>query len=171
MKTKQAKEFILLMYRKPTLEEISSYGVVEYAFIKHDLDVNEDGTIKKEHYHLYIKCGARRTLNSVSMHFGVAENLVEYCSSQFASIRYMTHIDYDDKWQYSQTSITTNIDLTPIFQMKINDTQFISDLINKIYTQEIKTFHDLVNYALLIGKVDLVSKRTYFFITLLKERG
>lgn len=176
----QATRFFLVMYEEPTLELIGSFGVKEYAYIRHDFDewTQEDenenaehkaGTLKKTHWHLYISTRTRRTINAVRKHFNNA--LAKFAESEFGCVRYLTHIDYPEKYQYEIMAIKSNMDVTSIFQMQISDSQFVMDCIEKITMGEIYTFRDLTFYAIQSGKIDLIIKRSYFFNTLLKERG
>ena len=41
-------------------------------------------------------------------------------------------------------------------------------MLKLIDDKEIKTFRDIVNYSLNVGKLDLIMKRAYFFKSLLK---
>ncbi|MBR2786571.1 MAG: hypothetical protein IKD76_03655 [Clostridia bacterium] len=75
----------------------------KYAYILHDKDVNDNGELKKKHIHAMVKYGGRRTLSSVQNEFfkyGLEKRFCDTCNER-AMLRYFTHIDDPDKYQYS----------------------------------------------------------------------
>ena len=84
---------------------------LKYAYIVHDKDTNENGEVKKIHSHVVIKYGGRRTLSSVKNEFktiGVPSNLINTCNER-AMLRYLIHLDDNDKYQYSKDDVKTNM--------------------------------------------------------------
>lgn len=82
----------------------------KYALILHDKDVNDDGTLKKPHFHVVIKYGGQRRLSSVEneyFKYGLEKRFCNTCNER-AMLRYLTHIDYPDKYQYSREDIISN---------------------------------------------------------------
>ena len=68
-----------------------------YAYIKHLPEQDE----KKEHYHLFLSVDSATTIKNISKRLGVPENYIQYVKSVRSSVRYLTHIDYPEKKQYS----------------------------------------------------------------------
>lgn len=84
-----------------------------YFFILHDKDINEDGTIKKPHFHIALDYsdGKERLTSRVKSIFceGLTEYaLVEYVQNPKAFIRYLTHKDHKEKYQYVDNDVHTN---------------------------------------------------------------
>lgn len=86
-----------------------------YACILHDSDINADtGELKTEHFHIVLERQslARYTtiINELSKWTGFPSNCisVDYCQLLNKSIRYLTHIDDEDKYQYSDLDVRTN---------------------------------------------------------------
>lgn len=108
----RSKSFAFELYPEwPFFESIIAYiQKFKYAFIVHDKDTKEDGEIKKSHVHLVIMYGGRRTLTSVQNEFkrlGLEPRFVQTCNER-AMLRYLTHRDDLDKYQYPRDEIETN---------------------------------------------------------------
>lgn len=81
----------------------------KYFMILHDKDIDEDGQLKKEHVHILLEFPNPRRIKSVMREMCVLEeNLVNPVTSKKGYIRYLTHIDDKDKYQYKQSNIQTN---------------------------------------------------------------
>lgn len=169
--TTQFKEFSVILYSLPTNELLLNLGVEEFAYILHDVDLNlETGEIKKPHYHLYIKLLKKKTFGGVYniinslMPNSTQPHLIVNIESKSGFIRYLTHIDNPEKVKYSVDCIVSNFDIQPFFNLGISDNQFIYNVLN---SKNLKSFRDVVNYAIEMGKLDLVLKRAYFFKSLI----
>lgn len=83
----------------------------KYALILHDKDTNDNGEIKKEHVHVVVKYGGKRTLSSVRNEYakyGLENRFVDTCNER-AMLRYLVHLDNPEKYQYSKNEIDTNM--------------------------------------------------------------
>lgn len=63
---------------------------------------------EEEHTHFWIKCKTPRTLENIANIFNVEKNFISYIKSPRAQLRYITHIDYPEKEQYSFNEVQTN---------------------------------------------------------------
>lgn len=167
----QFKEFSIILYQKPTEDLLLNLGVIEFAYILHDVDLNlETGEIKKAHYHLYILLSKKKTFGGVFniinkiMPNSTQPHLIASIESKSGFIRYLTHIDNPEKVKYAIEDIKSNFDIQCYFNLGISDNQFIYNVLN---SQKLKTFRDIVNYSIECGKLDLVLKRAYFFKSLI----
>lgn len=116
----QSKTFTLELY--PEWEQIATIlqyiqTNYNYAWIVHDKDTYDDpdkdnfGNLKKKHIHAFIECGGRRVKTSVQKEFaiiGVESRFVDTCNKR-AMLRYLTHKDNPEKYQYDVNDIQTNI--------------------------------------------------------------
>lgn len=170
---KQFKDFSIILYEFPTQDLLLLLGTEKYAFIEHAYDTKDDGDLKKIHYHLYVRLHKKKTFGGV---FEILNKWKENCTQpqliinldnvpQF--IRYLTHIDNPNKFQYSPSEIISNFDIQHFFDLQIDDTTFIKNVIDLINERSITTFKQLVLYSINNGKIELVSKRAYFFKCLL----
>lgn len=108
----RSKSFTFELYPEwPYFESIIAYITkFKYAFICHDKDTKEDGELKKKHVHVVIMYGGRRTLSSVQNEYKrlqLEPRFIETCNER-AMLRYLTHKDDLDKYQYSRDEIETN---------------------------------------------------------------
>ena len=81
----------------------------EFAYILHDSDVDENGELKKPHIHWL---GRRKNgvhLSTVAKVMGIEEHHIEMIRNWQGSVRYLTHIDYPEKFQYNMDNIDGTI--------------------------------------------------------------
>lgn len=82
----------------------------KWCYILHDKDLDDDGNLKKAHYHVYGKFDTARTPQSVSNALGVGVSSLRVVSSWRGAVRYTLHLDHPDKFQYSVDDIVANFD-------------------------------------------------------------
>lgn len=94
-------------------KEISKY----YYIILHNSDCDENGELKKEHFHILMTFGAPLQLNTVFNKFNDLEKLqtnsFEIIRNIHGSKRYLVHIDNPEKFQYNADLVSTN---DPLFK-------------------------------------------------------
>ena len=84
-----------------------------YFIILHDKDTNEHGEIKKPHYHIVMKTRKRITLGGLLRELSELLKIDKTAISaretinEMASIRYLLHLDYQEKHQYAPFEILT----------------------------------------------------------------
>lgn len=79
----------------------------QWAFCLHDMDVNDEGELKKAHIH-WVGAGDARTLASCAKILGLKENEIEICKNCKLMVRYLLHLDDPDKYQYAAEDLDTN---------------------------------------------------------------
>ena len=87
--------------------------VSEYAYILHDRDVKDDGTLKEPHYHFLFVLNRSRRLADIqsTMKKTMKGNvMLEPCRSVSDSYGYLTHEIDDNKAQYDDSSIVSSAD-------------------------------------------------------------
>lgn len=124
-----------------------------YAYIQHDKDLEEDKTPKKVHIHCVVEMSAKRTINGLydmlaDTCVGFTSNLIIIPGNVNSQIRYLTHIDYPEKYPYEYNDIKTNnqqwlkelyeIETDDLTAYKIIDT-FINETNKNISLSEIGT--------------------------------
>ena len=98
------------------LSKIVDFQKCSYWCICHDSDITEEGELKRKHYHLIIyfhnkfKIRKSTLLNRLVDFYQSEKELItlENGNSLNALIRYLTHVDYPLKFQYSKDLIKTN---------------------------------------------------------------
>ena len=102
-------------FKNAVYTALSNFNCPEFAFILHDLDVAEDGTLKTPHIHIYAKFQKVKRLGTFlndlarSLDINPLSISVEKCVSMESSLQYLIHKNDLDKYQYSMGEIVTNI--------------------------------------------------------------
>lgn len=125
----------------------------------HDRDVQDDGSLKKGHYHLLLAYSSATTLNNIRGWFkvcGMPESdlhSVRVCASGVGYYRYLTHKDNPEKAQYDDNDIRVFNDSAELFKKfsktaseKIDDLVRIFQIVDELNTI---SFHSLIQYLML----------------------
>lgn len=110
----------------------------EYAYMLHDKDITEDGEKKKEHIHVFFQFENARSLESVAEELHIPVYDLKKISSKRGAIRYLTHIDHPEKYQYSKDNIVSNIEIEKYFKEKENEGEDIAKIIMYLYGEKRK---------------------------------
>lgn len=121
----------------------------DYCFIYHDKDLKEDKSdFKKAHYHFHIYMPNQKSLSKVSEIFNIKENYIEYINYKPSAIRYLTHADYNEKYNYDIFSIKSNFDITKYFNNLISDEQTEIEIIMEfIHRKKRIDLYDVYKYV------------------------
>lgn len=125
----------------------------------HDSDVEDDGSLKKAHYHLLLVYSSATTLNNIRGWFkscGLPEtdlHSVRVCASGVGYYRYLTHKDNPEKAQYDVNDIRVFNDCDEVFKKfskcssdRIDDLVRIFQIVDEFDTI---SFHSLLQYLML----------------------
>ena len=72
----------------------------DYALILHDKDCDENGELKKEHYHLIVEFKSAKWRSALAKELGIAENYIEQVNNYEKALEYLIHYNDDDKFHY-----------------------------------------------------------------------
>ena len=87
-------------------------GVATVFLINHDSDVDEEtGEVKETHTHILIDYDTPRKITTVANLLEVAPNFIELVKSKKAMLRYLTHRDDPEKYQYLDDLVVSNSDV------------------------------------------------------------
>lgn len=103
----------------------------DYAFIKHDPDVEE----KKVHYHLNIYFQNACSRSAVLKKLGLPADYTLCDSIDFVRNmnRYLTHIDYPERQQYDYDLVIVSSHYQKVFKKCYDDVETEHEIISKIY--------------------------------------
>lgn len=106
-----------------------------YAWILHDKDTNDDGSLKKEHIHLLIFFDNARWSNSILKEINIDnKNLIEFRENKANAIQYLIHSNNFNKYQYNISDIYSNINIDIYFNnLKDEETKNISIIYDYIF--------------------------------------
>lgn len=172
-------KFFIVLYPDSTTYDIEvvfnniRFISTKYAYILHDNDCDENGEIKKSHYHVYFKLENQASIETVAKSLEVENNCIQFAVNERGCCRYLIHLDNPEKHQYSQDSIITDFDIYKYLVDKdLENMSAIAELYTYISVNRCKTFNELVNYCLTSNRADLVkcvTNKAYFFRQLLNE--
>lgn len=124
----------------------------------HDRDIEDDGSLKKAHYHLLLSYSSATTLNNIRGWFKVCGmpdsdlHSVRVCASAVGYFRYLTHKDNPEKTQYNAKDIRVFNDSDELFKKfsktasdKIDDLVRIFQIVDDLNTI---SFHSLIQYLM-----------------------
>lgn len=108
MENERSRLWLVLLYPEdPTHVNALEYidRNLDYVGICHDRDVDDDGNLKKAHFHVILKFPQARYRNAIVKELGIAPNYMEKMASWNKSARYLLHFGWDEKFQYSETDL------------------------------------------------------------------
>jgi hypothetical protein len=118
----------------------------------HDNDFDAAGNPKKPHRHLLFMFGSLKSFEQVKELADLLNcPIPKPCHNTRALVRYMTHMDDANKFQYSSADIKSygGVDLAQI--LKANSSErysVIREMIEFIRQNDIREFQDLMDYAI-----------------------
>ena len=140
----------------------------ELAYIVHDMDVDENGVLKKPHIH-WVGQRSACTLDFVASSLEIPENDIEYCRKFKRSIRYLVHKDSPSKFQYEVEKIVTSFDLTKYFDDDYMN-NMMDEIVSFIFSDECTTFASLYGFCSRKGIQYILTRNFAVINTLFRER-
>lgn len=127
---------------------------IDWAYILHDKDVNENGELKKPHIH-WVGRATPRCLSVVSTFLGLPENDIEVVKNFDNMVMYLIHLNDIDKFQYSPDDVETNLPNIGQLLRRKSEGQIVKDLASaKMH----KSWYDLVQYAVETESYDVLRR-------------
>lgn len=143
----------------------------------HDRDINADGTVKKEHYHI-ILCYSGPTAFSVTNRFTQSLNqpIPQALESVKGYYRYLTHDDNPEKAQYDKRDIIclngfNYRDFVELTRSEVNKIK--SDLIDIVIHNDLVEYSSLIEYLKyndMYDQLDVAMSHTIFLNTYITSR-
>lgn len=127
---------------------------IDWAYILHDKDVNENGELKKSHIH-WVGRATPRCLSVVSNFLGLPENDIEVVKNFDNMVMYLIHLNDIDKFQYSPDDVETNLPNIAQLLRRQSEGQIVKDLASAKMN---KSWYDLVQYAVDIDSYDILRR-------------
>jgi hypothetical protein len=110
---KQSRLFTASIKPALTPKQMSDFvqktkGSVSSWVITHDKDISAEGELIEAHTHFLLEYDTPRKISSIANLLGVSENFIEFGDSKNALLRYLTHKDDSEKFQYSASEVYSN---------------------------------------------------------------
>lgn len=147
----------------------------DYALILHDKDVDEDGVIKKAHYHVVLRFKNQTWNSAVAKDLGIELNYIQKVRSFDNALQYLIHFNDSDKFQYSIDEVKGN--LKSRLKEKINSAEKsegekVIDLIDFINSFEKKlTIKEFALYCAENGYWSEFRRSATIFIKIIDEHN
>lgn len=130
------------------LASVTEY-FVQWCYILHDKDFNDDGSPKKSHYHVYGKLDTPRTPQTVANALGVGVASLRAVSSWRSAVRYTVHLDHPDKYQYSVDDVSANFAIVKF--LTVDDDLQAARIFSFISSSRCTTVSELTAWAFANG--------------------
>lgn len=127
---------------------------IDWAYILHDKDTDENGVLKKPHFH-WVGRATPRCLSVVASFLGLPENNIEVVKNFDNVVCYLIHLNDIDKYQYSPDDVESNFSNIGQLLRRRSEGQIVKDLASaKMY----KSWYDLVQYAVETDSYDVLRR-------------
>lgn len=116
----------------------------------HDMDVNSDGEIKKEHYHVMILFDGVKTQEQAREVFSVIGGVgVEPVKSVRAYARYLCHLDNPDKVRYQIEDVLalSGADYSAMISLASDKYTAIGEMLEFCMQNSVESYAELLLYA------------------------
>lgn len=116
----------------------------------HNMDTNEDGTLKKEHYHIMIIFDGVKTLEQAQKIFdSIGATKCQAVNSVRGQARYLCHLDDLDKQPYDTGNVIciNGADYYSLIELPTNKYQAIREMVQFIDYNKIYSFSDFFDYC------------------------
>lgn len=137
---------------------------IDWAYILHDKDVDENGELKKPHIH-WVGRATPRCLSVVSNFLGLPENDIEVVKNFDNMVMYLIHLNDIDKFQYSPDDVETNLPNIGQILRRLSEGQVVKDLASAKLQ---KSWYDLIQYSVETDSYDVL-RRNWGLIKLVWE--
>lgn len=137
-----------------------------YAYILHDKDKEDDGTLKKEHIHLLIFFKNARWGSAILKEINIDNpNLIEFREDKAKAIQYLIHSNNLDKFQYNYEDIKSDINIDIYFnKYKDDETKDIAIIYDFIYNYVGYLYYNTLYYYCVSNNLWASYRRNYLII-------
>lgn len=181
MDNKRYYNFILVIYEdderfKEQYDNLTQEN--EVIWIRHDQDIDDEGEVKKAHYHFILKLKNACTISALGKKMNIDAHMIEPVKKSFnGSLRYLIHYGNDNKYQYSADLVQSNSD-----KLKRKFLDLVTDDIPEVekvisiqdYIESYNGWIDLSvlgRYVQKINKWDAFRRNMMYFIRLIDEHN
>lgn len=118
----------------------------------HDKDVNPDGEKKKPHYHIVLNYKGNKSFEQIDeLARALRAPIPQRVSSLTGAVRYLTHMDNPEKYQYDTSNIQTfgGFDLESCLALSTGDKrEALRDMLTFISDNDIIHLKDFLDYCM-----------------------
>ena len=133
----RSKTYCLLLYPEDATHLVAIDKIrksYDYAMILHNKDIEIDGTLKKEHYHIVLRFDNAVWNTALAKDLGIAENYIQDTRKFDRALLYLIHYNDTNKAQYTIEEVEGSL---------INR---LKEIINKAEKSEGEKVYELFKY-------------------------
>lgn len=170
MKNRPLTKFSLVAYPdsmgstiQEKIEELKKYDLKDYAYILHNKDSDDNGELKKEHYHIYIKFSKLVRSETILKIFNTS--VYEDVKDINALMRYFLHLGEESKHEYSKEELIKNFDIDFNSNLSKEDKEIneLNTILNYVNSNNFKGLNGLLHFCL-ENKIWSTYRRNYSII-------
>lgn len=178
MKNYRSRKHCLLLYPEDSthiqaIEKIKSN--YEYALIVHDKDVDEDGNLKKAHFHVILEFSYAKWQHALADDLGITSNYIQQCRNFENALEYLIHYNDENKFQYEIENVTGTLKTKLIKSLKNNsltEEERVIDLFDFIENSKRPiSVTEFARYCSSVGKWDIFRRSSLIFIKMIEEHN
>lgn len=168
-----SKSFATIVYPESALkgweEILVKQGLQFLVSPLHDRDKQEDGTLKKPHYHVLIIFPRKKAKSAVEKIIrGCGAVGCEMVANEVGYARYLTHMDDEDKVKYEEKDVKAygGIKYEEIVKKESRDEDVMEEVLEFIERNHVMSYYKLSLYCMRYKRewFDLVSRKYSYFI-------
>lgn len=115
-----------LLTRDKIVQALVHKTITNWAYILHDKDKKEDGTLKNPHWHIVLECKNTAPLKKISEWFGVPAQYIDIPKGQGAfgdCVAYLTHeeVTTELKYVYEHKEVCANFNIDDFFKTRFEE--------------------------------------------------
>ena len=136
-----------------------------YKGILHDKDVDDNGEIKKPHYHFVIKLDSSQSNEYLAKTLFIKSNYIQKIISLKGALNYLTHNNSPEKYQYSKDELFGDLDFMSSDE---KDNSRFSQFIYLLTDKKAHTIKEATELAIKFDYLDVLKKNSYLITQWLK---
>lgn len=180
----RSRKFQILAYPDSSpklIDTLKEFGW-DFVAILHDKDKNKDGSVKKEHWHIYLSFVNACFNTSICKQLGLGENFVRKMekSNEVKFLAYLTHFQSKDKYKYSDDELIYSSDAMLELVMNarnqldtavLTESQKVTYILKLIDELGIDSMTRLIEVACYNELYDVVRRAGGIFSAIIKEKS
>lgn len=177
VKKYRSRTFFVLLYpdnykHVEVFEKIQK--TYEFVAIEHDKDTDEGGELKKRHIHVFLKFKNAKWNTAVLEELGLEPRFLEEIKSEKAALQYLLHANEENKYHYDISELQGSKSLIRKLKEYLKadsaspEEQF-AELARAIYTFNISSYSELLEYAAFKGMVKELRSSSYMLSRMVDE--
>ena len=180
VKEVKARSFVGIWYPDdPSHVAALSHMIQNYkcAYILHDKDEDENGELKKPHWHVVFNIGSSspRYASGMAKEFQIESNYIQTCKNLNGALRYLIHNDDPDKYQYDIDDVKGDLKQRlkeNMVNLEESEGERVVNLLDYIESRtEILTTQELSRYCAVNGYWDVFRRSGAIFLKCMEEQN